>query len=843
MDSVGTLLDSLRQCRALSAGQLDELTRTVLPRYRTDPRGLARELLERRWLTAFQVNRLFAGRGGDLLLDSYVLLDRIGEGGMGEVFKARNKFDKVVALKLIRKDLLTNAVAVGRFRREIEATAQLDHPNIIRETDAGETDAGLFIVMDYVKGIDLGKLVRDHGPLPPALACDYIRQAARGLQHAHEKGLIHRDIKPGNLLRANEGHVIKLLDLGLARLQEQADGALSPDDRPALTQLGVIVGTVDFIAPEQARDSRRVDARADLYSLGCTFSYLLTGRAPFPGGTPVEKLLKHAQEPPPALPQMPQGVVAVIHRLMAKKPEDRYQSAAEVVAVLEGLLARPEQLRTSRSSDQLPPTVPLIELPAPAAARTSRQKVPSEKRPVPQPTAAAAIPVAPSHVLARPAAPVAQIVLEPVRARPRRRSHRAAVLGIGLLGCALAGTVLGIRALAPSGSPDRSSVGGKDERSAAGSPVRVLYNLPHQSGEPRVLAWSLEGKRLAVAVKGSIHIHDGASGALLRTVPAKGQFWGASLVWGPEGSNLLAAAAGDGRVRVWEADSGNERLLPQPTRFQRVDLRGQALAFVRGILAIGIADRARAGMDKWGVVLWDTFKGESSGKLEHESPVVALASQGQRLVSADRGGVLKVWEIHDGSPRSLKALRGPKGPLPVLALRSDGGMLASAGPRGLFLWDVPSDRPSQVLPVGKTPPLALAFGPQGRLAWSSADGRLHLCDARSGTEKRVLSLGATGLRLYPVFRAGGLTCAGSNGVVYHFPLTALDTARTEDLLLPLLKDSRPAVRLEAIRAADSEGITAAVPVLEELLEGKSLSDKERQAATQALRKLKRSAGL
>jgi serine/threonine-protein kinase len=855
MDSVGTLLESLRQCRALNAGQLDELTRTVLPRYHTDPRGLVGELLERRWLTQFQVNRLLAGRGSDLLLESYVLLDRIGEGGMGEVFKARNKFDKIVALKLIRKDLLTNATAVGRFRREIEATAQLDHPNIIRETDAGETEAGLFIVMDYVKGIDLGKLVRERGPLPPPVACDYIRQAARGLQHAHEKGLIHRDIKPGNLLRANDGHVIKILDLGLARLQERADGVLSPDDRPALTQLGVIVGTVDFLAPEQARDSRRVDARADLYSLGCTFFYLLTGQPPFPGGTPVEKLLRHAQEPPPALPQMPPAVMAVIHRLMAKKPEDRYQTAAEVVAALDELLARPEQLRASRSSDQLPPTVPLVALPpvaqlAPprgsaskAAPRVAASA--AQKRPVPAPpTQRDTAPVAPSRLLAPQPAPVAQIVLEPVplavaepvRVRPRR--SRKNTLRIGLLGCALVGTILGIRALSPSGSPEQSSPG-KDERSAVAPPIKVLFTLSPSSGELRGgLTWSPEGKRLAFAAKGSLQIHEGVSGKRLRTLPEKGQFWGTTLAWGPEGSHLLAAAARDGRVRVWEVDTGNERLLPQPTRFQRVDFRGQALAFVGATLAIGISDRDRAGMKKWGVVLWDTFKGESPGKLEHESPVVALASQGQRLVSADRGGVLKLWEIQDGSPRSLKSLHGHKGPLTALALRADGRMLASAGPQGLFLWDVNNDRPTHVLPVGTIPPLALAFGPQDRLAWAGVDGRLHLCDTRSGTEKRVLSLGAKGLRLHPVFRAGGLTCAGSNGAVYHFSLSALDSADPEDFLLPLLKNARSAIRLEAIRAVASEGITAAVPVLEELLQGNSLSDKERHVATEALRKLK-----
>ena len=285
MDSVTTLVAALRQYRALADGQLDELAQKILPRFRNDARGLAGELLKRRWLTPFQINRLFTGRGATLLMDSYVLVERLGDGGMGAAFKARNwKLDVPRAIKIIRKDLLGNVTVVGRFLREIESTARLDHPNIIRVFDAGETEEGLYSVMEFIEGTDLGRLIRASGPLPVAAACDCIHQAALGLQHAREKGLIHRDLKPANLLRAEQGHVVKLLDLGLARLQEQGDGILSGADRPALTQLGVIVGTVDFIAPEQARNSSAVDIRADLYSLGCTFYYLLTGRVPFPGG-------------------------------------------------------------------------------------------------------------------------------------------------------------------------------------------------------------------------------------------------------------------------------------------------------------------------------------------------------------------------------------------------------------------------------------------------------------------------------------------------------------------------------------------------------------------------------
>ena len=372
MDSISTLISALQQCRALDAAQLDEVLGTIAPRC-ANPRALATELHNRRWLTPFQINRLFNGRGPELLVGgTYVLLERLGEGGMGQVFKARNwRLGKTVALKLIRKELVANPTAMGRFRREIEVTARLDHPNIIRAFDADQTDDGLFIVMEYVEGIDLGRLVQESGPVPIGEACDYVRQASVALQYAHEQGLIHRDIKPPNLLRADCGHVIKLLDLGLARLQEQADQALTTDC-PALTQLGVILGTIDFIAPEQARNSSSVDIRADLYSLGCTFHFLLTGKPPFPSGTPTEKVLKHTLEPLPPLRHLPPRVTAVIHRLMAKKPEDRYQTPAEVVAVLEDLLANSGKILLARPAELVPQTVPTIILPPEAPLSAPR---------------------------------------------------------------------------------------------------------------------------------------------------------------------------------------------------------------------------------------------------------------------------------------------------------------------------------------------------------------------------------------------------------------------------------------------------------------------------------------
>ena len=248
IETVATLMQTLDASRLLGPEQLGEANQ-LQARF-PDPRAFARELVQRGWLTPYQVNQFLQGRGKDLVLGSYVLLERIGEGGMGNVFKARHhKLGQVVALKVIRKDRLTNAEAVGRFRREIQLVAQLSHPNVVIAFDADFGSDGCFLSLEYVEGTDLAKLVKRNGPLPVAMACDYIRQASLGLQHAHERGLVHRDIKPSNLLLTANGNKVKLLDLGLARLRQ--DGQ---DDHQTFTQMGVVVGTPDFMAPEQARE-------------------------------------------------------------------------------------------------------------------------------------------------------------------------------------------------------------------------------------------------------------------------------------------------------------------------------------------------------------------------------------------------------------------------------------------------------------------------------------------------------------------------------------------------------------------------------------------------------------
>ncbi|MCC6420758.1 MAG: serine/threonine protein kinase [Gemmataceae bacterium] len=345
MDST-TLITHLRDLGLWPEDEAVERRLLELEKRHPSGRDLARELLQLNLLTPYQANQILTGKGPLLAVGPYRILERLGEGGMGQVFKARHtRLHRVVALKLIRPERVTHPVTVGRFHREVESAAKLSHPNLVRAYDAGEADGTYYFAMQYVPGTDLARLVKERGPLPVPLACDFIAQAACGLHHIHAHGLVHRDVKPGNLMVAvgtlagSDGtppDAAKILDLGVARLNEDPDEG-NPR-RLALTQLGVVMGTADYMAPEQARDSRSADARSDVYSLGCTFYFALTGQPPFPGGTALEKLLRHQlDEPAPvgsSRPDVPPAVAEVLRRLMAKRPEDRYQTAAEVADAL-----------------------------------------------------------------------------------------------------------------------------------------------------------------------------------------------------------------------------------------------------------------------------------------------------------------------------------------------------------------------------------------------------------------------------------------------------------------------------------------------------------------------------
>jgi serine/threonine-protein kinase len=353
LTSVAALVDTLSQTPLLAPAQHQEMSRTLAPRF-SEPRTLIQALLQRGWLTPYQANRLLQGRVGELLLGPYLLLDRLGEGGAGQVFKARHqKMNRLAAVKMIRPELLADDEAVSRFYREIHVIAQLHHPNVVHAFDAGPAAGTHFLAMEYVEGTDLGRLVKQGGPLPVQQACEYIRQAALGLQHAHERGVVHRDIKPHNLILSVAEGLIKVSDLGLSRLpratNQEATAVLTGVKTDHVTPEGaVMMGTIDYLAPEQAVDFHRADIRADIYSLGCTFYYLLTGVPPFLAETLAQKLLKHQRESPRPVGQLrsglPAGLGSIVAQMLAKRPEERFQTPGEVAAVLEPY-CRPELAR------------------------------------------------------------------------------------------------------------------------------------------------------------------------------------------------------------------------------------------------------------------------------------------------------------------------------------------------------------------------------------------------------------------------------------------------------------------------------------------------------------------
>jgi serine/threonine protein kinase len=285
-------------------------------------RELADHLIKLGKLTPYQAESLLAGNT-KLFLSNYKLLESIGHGGMGQVFKAEHTFmGRIVAVKVLPR-LKATPEAVASFLHEIKAQAKLHHENLVQAFDAGQ-DKYYFLVTEYVPGSDLRKYIRQHGPLDMQASATIITQAARGLGHAHEQGLVHRDVKPGNLLVTPEGKT-KVSDLGLAGWMDDADN----DPRA-----GKIVGTADYLSPEQILTPRQVGPASDIYSLGCTLYYAVTGKVPFPGGSTRDKARRHIEDMPlhprRLNPELTDKFVDVIAEMMEKKPEERIQTCAEV---------------------------------------------------------------------------------------------------------------------------------------------------------------------------------------------------------------------------------------------------------------------------------------------------------------------------------------------------------------------------------------------------------------------------------------------------------------------------------------------------------------------------------
>lgn len=321
-DQLRASLDALRQKHG---GKLPE-----------DADVVAQHLVKADLITQWHADKIFDRKYKGFFLGKYKLLRHIGSGGMSSVYLAEHTLMKRRrAIKVLPKARVNDSSYLARFHLEAQATASLDHPNVVRAYDVDNDGDTHYLVMEFIEGKDLQNVVKQEGPLPLELACNYVAQAAEGLHYAHQNNLIHRDVKPANLLIDEKG-VIKLLDLGLALYSDDAKASLTVSHNEN------VLGTADYLAPEQAVNSHKVDARADIYGLGCTLYYLLTGHAPFTDGTLAQRIAKHQTQMPEDIrkdrPECPRDLVDICVKMMQKKPDRRYQSMREVGDALQGWL-------------------------------------------------------------------------------------------------------------------------------------------------------------------------------------------------------------------------------------------------------------------------------------------------------------------------------------------------------------------------------------------------------------------------------------------------------------------------------------------------------------------------
>jgi len=355
-----TLVDEDKLCQAVAecekehGGQLPE-----------DPETVADFLIQKELITDWHSEKLLNGKYKGFTLGKYKLLGHLGTGGMSSVYLAEHTLMRQRrAIKVLPKSRIADSSYLERFYLEARASASLDHPNIVRAYDVDSEGDIHYLVMEFVKGQDVQQIVNEHGPMDFETAANYTAQAAIGLEHAHEIGLIHRDVKPANLL-VDGKNVVKILDLGLA--------LFSNDDAASLTMAHNenVLGTADYLSPEQALNSHDVDRRADIYSLGCTLYYMLTGHAPFPDGTLAQRIAKHQTQMPADIreerPDCPDELVDICVKMIRKSPDDRYQSVEEAADALQDWLA-------SRGKEiEVPKIDSGVKLAAAAAASKLRQ--------------------------------------------------------------------------------------------------------------------------------------------------------------------------------------------------------------------------------------------------------------------------------------------------------------------------------------------------------------------------------------------------------------------------------------------------------------------------------------
>ena len=354
--TIEEFLTVTRKSELVDAARLEQAVADWPDRSQPLPEELVQRLIDTALLTKWQTDQLRKGRSKGFTLGKYQLRGLIGAGGMSSVYLAEHAtLHNLVAIKVLPVKRVDKSSYLARFEREAQAAARLSHPNIVRAFDLGTADTIHYIAMEYVDGIDLHQKVKRDGPLPLRDAIDAVRQAALGLHFAHEEGFVHRDIKPANLILDKRG-TVKILDLGLAFAGSEEEDSLTREHNEK------VLGTADYLAPEQARDSHAADRRSDIYSLGCTLYYLLVGKPPFPKGTLAERIQAHLQQQPPNLrvdaSGVPPAIADLYFRMLEKHPDARPQTAKEIADSLDAWLRA-----AAPTAGGAAPTLPRRELP------------------------------------------------------------------------------------------------------------------------------------------------------------------------------------------------------------------------------------------------------------------------------------------------------------------------------------------------------------------------------------------------------------------------------------------------------------------------------------------------
>jgi serine/threonine protein kinase len=560
-------------------------------------------------------------------LGEYQLIRRIGGGGMGVVYEALHvRLKKRVALKVLSEAHLGHPSAWKRFFREMESAGKLEHPNIVQATDAGEAAGVPYLVMEFVQGADLARVVRQFGALPPLAAFDAVDQAAEALGCIHAHGLVHRDVKPSNLL-LNERGVVKVADLGLAQLQQL------PSDSDEITTTGDLIGTVDYMAPEQAENSRLADHRADIYSLGCCLYFLLCGHPVFGGASRLERLLAHRSNVVPELQgrcaaHLPPSVDRLFQEMLSKDPRERPQSLAEVRTKLrqcredmQDLLKRPD----ITAQFHIGPTT----LSAAAGLTETARALFSVEAPAPVSDA--------SHqttVLVRPLPP------------PRRSTAvRAACIGaVALLAVLAGGRFFGWHP--GSDRPGRQAPTDTDSPFVVPAPRSPQVFRGHQNAVYSV-RFAGQGRRiLSASGDRTIRVWDAETGDRLGVLDEQGDLV-IDLALIPD-SSLCVAASYSGVASVWDWQLG-ARL----RSFDQHRHEVESVAWVAGtvVLTSGRNDAM------W---LWDAATGQPVARLdnEHRGGVRALAvdPSGRRALAGDYQGNLSLWDLERGGEKCLGSI-------------------------------------------------------------------------------------------------------------------------------------------------------------------------------------------